>query len=159
MPAVPVGSDDVVTPKAGGFIVSDSAAVAVTDALSVTFTVKLLEPAAPGMPDTVPAAERLNPAGNVPPATAHEYGGVPPEAASACEYVVPTVPAGKADVVIPNPGGLMTSDSAAVADTDALSVTFKVKLLDPGVSGVPEIVPPAERLNPEGSDPLATDHE
>jgi len=52
----------------------------------------------------------------------------------------------------------MTSDSAAVADTEALSVTFNVKLLDPALSGVPEIVPPAERLNPEGSDPLATDH-
>ena len=63
-----------------------------------------------------------------------------------------------ADVVIPSPGGLMTSDSAAVADTEALSVTFNVKLLDPALSGVPEIVPPAERLNPEGSDPLATDH-
>jgi len=72
--------------------------------------------------------------------------------------VVPTVPTGIADVVIPSPGGLMTSDSAAVADTEALSVTFNVKLLDPALSGVPEIVPPAERLNPEGSDPLATDH-
>ena len=35
----------------------------------------------------------------------------------------------------------------------ALSVTFTVKLLDPAVPGVPEIVPPAARLNPAGSDP------
>jgi len=72
VPTVPVGSDDVVIPKAGGLIVSDSAAVAVTDALSVTFTVKLLEPAALGMPDTVPLADSLNPAGSVPLATDHE---------------------------------------------------------------------------------------
>jgi hypothetical protein len=56
-----------------------------TDALSVTFTVKLLDPAVPGVPEIVPPADRFNPAGNVPPDTIHEYGGVPPAAASACE--------------------------------------------------------------------------
>jgi hypothetical protein len=82
---VPAGSDDVVIPKAGGLIVKDNAAVAEVDALSVTRTVKLLGPAAPGVPDMVPAAARLNPAGNVPLATAHAYGGDPPDAASVWE--------------------------------------------------------------------------
>jgi hypothetical protein len=66
-------------------IASDKVAATETDALSVTRTVKLLDPAAPGVPEIVPTADRLNPAGNDPLATDHEYGGVPPEAASACE--------------------------------------------------------------------------
>ena len=82
---MPAGSDDVVIPKAGGLMVIDKPAVAETDALSVTRTVKLLGPAVPGVPDSVPPAARLNPAGNVPLATDHEYGGDPPEAPSAWE--------------------------------------------------------------------------
>jgi hypothetical protein len=66
-------------------MVSDNAAVAVADARSVTRTVTLLDPAVPGVPDIVPPAARLNPAGSDPVATAHVYGGVPPKAASACE--------------------------------------------------------------------------
>ena len=66
-------------------MVSDNAAVAEADALSVTRTVKLLDPALPGVPDMVPPAARLNPAGSDPLATDHEYGGDPPEAPSACE--------------------------------------------------------------------------
>ena len=80
---MPAGSDDVTIPKAGGLMVRDNAAVAEADALSVTRTVKLLGPAAPGVPDIVPPAARLNPAGSAPLASDHEYGGDPPEAASA----------------------------------------------------------------------------
>ena len=82
---MPAGSDDVVILKAGGLMVSESGAVAETDALSVTRTIKLLDPAVPGVPDIVPPAARLSPAGSVPLATDHAYGGVPPEAPSACE--------------------------------------------------------------------------
>ena len=64
---------------------SDNAAVAATDALSVTRRVKLLDPAVAGVPDSVPPAARVSPAGNVPLATVHESGGVPPDATSACE--------------------------------------------------------------------------
>jgi hypothetical protein len=64
-------------------MVIDKPAVAETDALSVTCTVKLLVPAVPGVPDMVPPAARLNPAGSVPLATVHEYGGDPPVAPSA----------------------------------------------------------------------------
>jgi hypothetical protein len=57
-----------------------------------------------------------------------------------------------------NAGGLIASDNAAVVETDALSVTLTVKLLDPAALGVPDIVPPADKLNPVGSDPAETDH-
>ncbi len=79
---MPAGSDDVVITNAGGLIVTESAADAETDALSVTRTVKLLDPALPGVPDIVPPAARLKPAGSDPLATDHVYGGVPPEAPS-----------------------------------------------------------------------------
>jgi hypothetical protein len=51
--------------------VNDKAAVAVFAALSVTLTLKLLDPAAPGEPVIFPAAERPNPAGSVPLAIVH----------------------------------------------------------------------------------------
>ena len=66
------------------------------------------------------------------------------------------VPAGNAEVVILKGGGLMVSDNAAVADADALSVTFTVKLLDPAVAGVPDIVPPAASVSPAGNVPTVT---
>ena len=69
---MPAGSDEVVIPKAGGLMVSDRAAVAEADALSVTRTVKLLGPAVPGVPDMVPPAARVSPAGKAPLATTHE---------------------------------------------------------------------------------------
>jgi hypothetical protein len=53
-------------------------------ALSATFTVKLLVPGVPGVPEIVPPAERLNPAGSDPTDTDHEYGGDPPEAPNVC---------------------------------------------------------------------------
>jgi hypothetical protein len=75
----------VVTDNAGGLMTTDRAAVAETEALSVTFTVKLLDPAAPGVPERVPSVERFKPPGSDPPDTDHEYGGVPPDAPSDCE--------------------------------------------------------------------------
>ena len=69
------------------------------------------------------------------------------------------MPPANDDVVTDTGGGLTVSESAAVAAADALSVARTVKLLDPAALGVPDIVPPAERLKPAGSDPLATDHE
>ena len=53
--------------------------------LSVTRTVKLLDAAVVGEPDMVPPAARVNPAGSVPLASDHAYGGDPPDAASAWE--------------------------------------------------------------------------
>ena len=82
---MPAGKDDVVILKVGGLIVSDSAAVVETVELSVTRTVKLLAPTVPGVPDIVPPAARLNPAGSEPLAMDHAYGGDPPAALSVCE--------------------------------------------------------------------------
>ena len=82
---MPAGSEEVVIPNAGGLMLTDNAAVAEADALSVTRTVNLLDPAALGVPDIVPPAARLKPAGSVPLASAHEYGGDPPVAPSVCE--------------------------------------------------------------------------
>jgi hypothetical protein len=110
---VPALSDAVVIAKAG-LIVSDSAFVVLPLALSVTFTVKLLNPAVPGVPDIVPPTDSVNPEGSVPADIVHVYGGDPPEAASACEYAVPAVPAGS-DVVVIVKAGLIVSDNAFVA--------------------------------------------
>jgi hypothetical protein len=97
---VPAGRDDVVILSGGGLIVSDSVAVLDPDELSVTFTIMLEDPAAVGVPDIVPPVDKLSPAGSVPLASDQEYGGDPPDAPSACEYVTPTVAAGSEDVVI-----------------------------------------------------------
>jgi hypothetical protein len=75
---------------------------------------------------------------------------------SAWEYPAPTVPGGNDEVVTLNAGALIVNESGALTDTEALSVTFTVKLDEPAAVGVPEIVLPA-RLSPAGSDPLATD--
>jgi hypothetical protein len=82
---VPAGSDEVPILNAAGLIVSESAFVIFALVLSVTFTVKLLVPAVPGVPEIVPPADKVNPAGSVPTDTDHEYGGTPPAAPSACE--------------------------------------------------------------------------
>ena len=77
---------------------------------------------------------------------------------SPCEYAAPTVPAGNDAVVMLKAGALIVSERAAVADADAPSVTFTVKLDGPAVVGVPDNVPPALKFSPAGGDPLATDH-
>ncbi len=59
--------------------------VAITRRLSVSCTVKVDVPAVPGVPVMAPVAERVKPAGRAPVEISHEYGGVPPVAASACE--------------------------------------------------------------------------
>ena len=71
-------------PRLGGLTVNDNGAVADCDVLSVTFNVKLLVPAAVGVPDIVPP-EIFKPAGSDPPASDQEKGGVPPPALSAWE--------------------------------------------------------------------------
>jgi hypothetical protein len=64
---VPAGSDEVVTPSAGGFVDSDKAAVIEAFAASVSFTVKLAEPTPPGVPEIAPPGLRLKPTGRDPP--------------------------------------------------------------------------------------------
>ena len=70
-----------------GLMVScrDTVAVRTGDELSDTDAVKLKAPAASGIPVRAPAAESVNPPGNVPEATDHVYGAVPPVADKFCE--------------------------------------------------------------------------
>jgi hypothetical protein len=140
----------------GPLMIKDNVVLTDAVALSVSLTVKLDDPAVVGAPEIV-LPERLKPAGSDPLATDQVYGGVPPVALRACEYITPTVPAGNEDVVTFNAGALMRIDRPALADAVRLSVTLTVKLDGPAAVGVPEIVLP-ERLSPAGSDPLATDH-
>jgi hypothetical protein len=69
------------------------------------------------------------------------------------------VPAGSEDVVMLRGGGLTSSDNTAVLDADKLSVTLTVMLDDPAAVGVPDIVPPVDKLSPAGQVPLASDQE
>ena len=55
--------------------------VAVCAAESVTLAVKLKEPVVVGVPEIVPAAERVSPAGKAPELILQLYGVVPPLAA------------------------------------------------------------------------------
>jgi hypothetical protein len=67
-------------------IVNDCVAVfAVGVVESVTFTVKVVEPAVVGVPEIVPLVERVKPAGKDPELMLQEYGVVPPVAASVVE--------------------------------------------------------------------------
>ena len=84
MSTVAAGSPDVVITSGAGLTVIDIAVIADPDALSVTFTLKLLVPAAVGVPDIV-APLKLNPAGSDPLAIAHVYGVTPPEAVNVAE--------------------------------------------------------------------------
>ena len=65
---------------AGGVIVMEQVEVAEAEIWSVTLTPKLKLPAVVGVPEICPEAEIDNPGGNCPLASAHVYGGVPPEA-------------------------------------------------------------------------------
>ena len=63
------------------------------------------------------------------------------------------MPAVSDEVVTLKGGGLMVNDSEAVAEPETLSLTPTLKLLDPAVEGVPEILPFPARLKPAGRDP------
>ena len=72
-------------PRPGALIVTESPAVADTEALSVALTVKLEVPAVVGVPEMVPLALRFSPAGSEPVDTDQVYGGEPPVAARGWE--------------------------------------------------------------------------
>jgi hypothetical protein len=106
---------------------------------------------------------KLRPAGNTPDVTVHEYGAVPPVAASVNEYAVPTVPPGNEGEVIVSgaPEALMLTENGLVASCtdEEESVTCTVKLDWPALVGVPLIVPPLLKLRPAGKVPDAIVHE
>jgi hypothetical protein len=81
---VAAGNDDVVIVRAGELMVSDNASIKDVDALSVTFSVTLVEPVAVGVPVTVPST-RPRPGGSAPLTIDQVYGGDPPVALSGWE--------------------------------------------------------------------------
>ena len=90
--------------------------------------------------------------------TVHVYGGAPPEAASVCKYETPTVPGGKVGaVVMPKPCATFSVNDLLVV-TDALSVTWTVKLKLPDEVGAP-LTTPLENVTPLGSAPEVMVHE
>ena len=97
--------------SAAAFTVIDNACVAVAFALSVTFTVKLLVPAALGVPEIVDPVS-VSPAGSDPVAIDHVYGVVPPPPFNPAEYGLLTVPALSDVVVIVSGAGFTLMDKA-----------------------------------------------
>jgi hypothetical protein len=143
---------------------------ALADALlgeeSCTPITKLKLPAAVGWPEITPEAElRPTPAGNDPPATDQEYGGVPPVATIEPSYASPTWPLGREVVEICSPAGadgaVTCIDIWDCADAFAAeeSCTLTMKLNVAALVGWPEINPEAELMvSPFGRAPEATDH-
>jgi hypothetical protein len=127
---------------------------------SVTLAVKLNVPAAVGVPEIVPlAAASVRPAGNAPELMLQLYGVVPPLAANVVVYAVPTCAEGTELVVIctgVTAAATVTLNAfvAVCAVGTVESVTLAVKLNDPAVVGVPEIVPlAAASVRPGGNAP------
>jgi hypothetical protein len=133
--------------------------VAAPAPLSLTFTVKLYVPPVPGVPVRVPVLETSDrPVGNLPEATEHVYGGVPPLAAKVWEYGVPTAPPGSCgSVLMLIAGAVIVRVKGLVFVPAALSLTFTVKLYVPPVEGVPVRAPVPESDRPVGNVPEATD--
>ena len=67
------------------------------------------------------------------------------------------MPAGNDELVIVRSGELMVNENGIIADPEALSVTFSVKLEEPTTVGVPVTVAPT-RSTPGGNAPATSDH-
>jgi len=128
---------------------------------SVTVAVRLLVPAAVGVPEMIPVdAAKLSPAGRLPELIDQVYGDVPPFACSTVEYCELTVPEGRLEVPIARPAGAMAIDNVTDLVCAGLSesATEAVKLAVPLAVGVPEIRPvDVFRLRPAGILPETKD--
>ena len=96
---------------------------------SVTLKVRFVvpTPAAVGVPEIAPAELMAKPAGRVPLVMVHVYGGMPPLAAMAPEYAVPTVPATSAPVVTAGAAGtVMVAVAVLVVSAMEVAVTVTV---------------------------------
>jgi hypothetical protein len=79
------GNEVVVIRRVAGWIWIESVLAVLIPALSVTCMENPKMPLLKGVPVIVPVVFRFSPPGRVPVLRDHEYGGVPPEAASVCE--------------------------------------------------------------------------
>ncbi len=130
---------------------------------SVAFTVKPKVPGAVGVPEIAPVeAFKFRPGGREEEVIDHVYGVVPPVAARLSLYARPCWPLANKVVVtltgVAAAATVMLSGCVAVSAAGVLaSVTIAVKLNDPAVVGVPEIVPLATaNVKPAGSVPALT---
>src|ERR1039457_579257 len=106
-----------------------------------------------------PALLKSKPSGSVSQVMLHEYGGVPPDAASVCKYAAPTVPSGSVAVVTLTVGETTVIASALVTFVPRPSASFAVKLKVPRFVGVPVRSPRLSSESPSGNAPLNKLHE
>jgi hypothetical protein len=164
VPTMPLGNEAVViaTGVTPALKVMEKGwlAVCTGEEESVTWALKLNLPAPVGVPLMVPLLLNVIPAGKAPETTVHEYGYVPPEAASVVEYVVPTIPVGRANVVTATPfRGLILMGKTLCAVCAGLeeSETCPVKLNRPEAAGMPLTTPVVlDNDNPVGNVPETT---
>src|SRR5262249_17436414 len=109
-----------------------------------------------GVPLIAPAVLNERPWGKLPVVTVHVYPPLPPDAASVCEYVTPTVPSGSDAVVMVTAAGSMVRARSCVSLALRLPVTGTVKFEVPAAAGVPLIVPLALKDNPCGKLPAVS---
>jgi hypothetical protein len=97
--------------------------------------VKVDVPVAVGVPEITPLLLRLKPLGSVPEAKLHVRAPAPPLACRATEYVAPTVPAVRGEVVATVGGGvtITLTDTDFVASATEVAVTVAVWLAVTGV--------------------------
>jgi hypothetical protein len=157
-PTMPFGRGDDVVIEIGGMIVRENPFVTGFETLSATRITKLLIPTPVGVPPMTPAADNVRPPGNVPDATDHVYGGIPPLATNPWEYGMPIAPLGRGEEVSIKSGGVIVIESTLDAVCTPLSATCTVKVVVPIAAffGLPLIFPPPDRLSPSGRDPEST---
>ena len=159
-PAVASGSGDAVVIARLDVTASVNCLDAVTELLSVTCTANAKLPPSVGTPEMVAVpASKESPAGSPPEVMLQRYGGVPPVAASAWEYVDPAVAGGNAgadEIVSAAATGRL---NCLLALRARLSLTSTVNWKEPAADGIPPSAPvDASSVTPAGKPPLLIDH-
>jgi len=118
-------------------------------------TVKLEPPPVVGVPEIAPEVLKLNPAGKLPVVTLQVMVPTPPVACNVVLYAVLTTPLGKDAVVMVSKGLMvMLNDWFTVCCGVPESAAVTVKVVVPGVVGVPVIAPEEGfRVAHPGSEP------
>ena len=122
----------------------------------MTVTVNDDDPVTVGVPDTTPADDNDNPAGNDPADTDHTYGDVPPAATSDWLYAVPVTPVDTDVVDTDNTADATANDTLLDAVRPPASVTPTDNVYVPAefIANVPDNTP-VDVLNvtPDGNVP------
>jgi hypothetical protein len=149
--------ESTISGDAGRMVIdTPSNPVAGVAAESVTVMVKPASPAVVGVPPICPELSE-SPSGRF-PRMPNVYGGTPPLAVRICGgYDSPTKPDGKvAPLVIVSGAGLTTIETLPTADPFT-SCTRTPTVYEPGVVGMPLMVPEELKLRPSGSTPPLCD--